>query len=320
MAIAELASYRRFELKEYHCPPPAPGEVQVRVEAVGICGSDLHHFVDGHIGDVETVYPTVLGHEPTGTVTALGEGVTGWAPGDRVACEPPIYCYHCEWCMAGRHNLCEHVRFMSNPGVPGFFRDHVTLPAVNLLPLPKNLSFVEGSLYEPVSIILHSFRFAEPRLGETAVVFGAGPIGLCTIAALRLAGVARIFSIEPVAHRRALAVDLGADVAIDPNETDPVKEILQATGSRGADVTLDCATQAGTINQSLYVTKSGGRVVITVRRANQTGGAALRMLEEHVRRFAPMITHCRPMTEVQAAFETLANYGDGVGKVVLNPV
>lgn len=343
MAVAELYARRRFRLTEQRIDAPKPGEVQVRVHSVGICGSDLHHFLDGHIGDTPSVYPSVLGHEPTGTVLALGDGVTGWSVGDRVALEPPIYCYHCEWCMGGRHNLCSSVRFMSSSGEPGFFRDRANLPAANLIPLPENLSFDEGSLFEPLSIILHSFRFGQPRMGETSVVFGAGPIGLTTIACLKLSGVGRVYCVEPLAHRRELAKALGADACMDPAETDVVREILQHTGKRGVDVTFDCASQDDTINQSLYVTAPGGRVVITgvpqtprvtlnfhhmrakelsfftVRRANHTGEAAIEMLREHAAKFAPMITHRRKLSEVQPAFDMLAAYSGDVGKIVLQP-
>ena len=343
MAVAELYARRRFRLREQAPIAPSFGEVQVRVSSVGICGSDLHYYLDGHIGDTPAVYPQVLGHEPAGVITAIGDGVTGWSPGDRVALEPPIYCYHCEWCMNGRHNLCETVRFFSSPGEPGFFREVANVPAANLLPLPSELGFDEGSLFEPISIILHSFRFGQPQMGETAVVFGAGPIGLSTVGCLRVAGLKRILVVEPLLHRRELAVTLGADAAIDPAETDIVAEILGETGGHGAHVTFDCATQEDTVNQSLYVTRPGGRVVVTgvpqsprlqldfhhlrrkelaffsVRRANHTGEAAVRMLQEHPTRFTPMITHRIPLSRVQGAFDLLAAYADNVGKVVLNP-
>ena len=344
MAIAELAGYRRFEVKDYVREAPRPGEVQVRMAAIGICGSDLHHFVDGHIGDYDSVYPMVLGHEPAGVVTALGEGVTGWAVGDRVACEPPIYCYHCEWCLSGRHNLCDNVTFMSNPGVPGFFRDHVTLPAANLLALPDTMGLAEATLYEPISIILHSFRYVQPKLGDTAVVFGAGPIGLTTIAALKIAGISRLWCVEPVAYRRQLALNMGADMAIDPVQADPVKEVLRETGQRGVDLSIDCASQSDTVNQSMYVACPGGRVVITgvpqerrmsnfdfhhmrrkelyfasVRRSNHKGAAALELLKEQGDKFVPMLTHRMPLSKIQLAFEMLMRFEDGACKVVLEP-
>ncbi|MBI5084203.1 MAG: alcohol dehydrogenase catalytic domain-containing protein [Acidobacteria bacterium] len=343
MALAELVAQRRFLLRDYSPVPPAPGEIQVKVEAVGICGSDLHNFAEGAIGDTPCQYPMVLGHEPAGTVSAVGAGVTGWAPGDRAALEAAHYCYHCEFCMSGRHNLCHHVRFLSNVGEPGFFRDHVNLPATNLLPLPSNLGFVEATLFEPIGIILHSFRFGDPKLGESAAVIGAGPIGLTTIAALRIAGVSRIWCVEPVAHRRDLALVLGADAAIDPAQADPVREILRDTAGRGVDVVFDCAAKDGSINQAIHLGAPAARIVITgvpselhpaidfhhlrrkeqwffpVRRSNHKSEHALRLLQEQGARFTPMLTHRMPLASVQQAFETLEAYSGGVGKVVVLP-
>jgi len=343
MMTAELSAPRQFSIRETDLPDPQPGEVQVRVEAVGVCGSDLHYFSEGHTGDTPAKYPMVLGHEPAGTVLRPGSGVGGWSPGDRVGMEAPIYCYHCEFCMSGRHNLCDHVRFMSSPTEPGFFRERVNLPVENLLPLPRNLSFAEAALWEPLAIILHSFRFADPKVGETAVVFGAGPIGLTTIAALKLAGARRIWCIEPVAHRRELALSLGADEAIDPRHADPVHEVRAATGQRGVDLAIDCAGKGGSINEAIRMTRSAGRVVVTavpsellveidfhtlrrrelgfytLRRSNRTGHAALEMLSQCPQRFTPMVTHRMPLAEAQKAFETLESYTDGVGKIVLLP-
>ena len=159
--MLKLIARHQFAVRDYRPEPPRPGEVQVKVEAIGVCGSDLHNFSEGQVGDVPCQYPMVLGHEPSGTVVRVGSGVSGFAPGDRVALEPPIYCYHCEFCMTGRHNLCNSVRFLSNAGEPGFFRDHVNLPIYSLLPIPENLSFEEATLFEPLAIILHSFRFGD---------------------------------------------------------------------------------------------------------------------------------------------------------------
>ncbi len=343
MSVAELSAPHQFRFRENDLPDPPPGQVQVRVEAIGICGSDLHYFAEGHVGYTQSRYPMVLGHEPCGTVLKTGAGVTGWAPGDRVALEAPIYCYHCEACMTGRHNLCENGTFMSSPDEPGFFRDRVNLPEVSLVPLPGNLSFTEATIWEPLGIILHSFRFAEPKLGETVAVFGGGPIGLTTIAALKLAGVSRIWCIEPVAHRRELALSLGADDAIDPRQVDPVAEVMAATHKRGVDLAIDCAAKENTINQAIRMTRTAGRVLVTgvpsdilvpiefhvirrkelnfytSRRANHTGHAAVEMLAQFPDRFTPMVTHRMGMNEVQRAFEMLETYSDGVGKIVVFP-
>src|SRR5579884_668880 len=264
MQVAELYQRHSFRLIDApDIPDPGPGEVQCRVAAVGICGSDVHNFSEGGVGDTPCLYPMVLGHEPAGSITKVGTGVTGWSPGDPAILEPALYCYHCEYCLTGHHNVCANVRFLSTVGEPGFFRDLVNLPAGNLLPLPPNLSPIEATIVEPLAVVLHSLKLAAIRTGETAVVFGAGPIGLLTIAALKLSGVARLWAVEPVKARRELALSLGADAVIDPSQTDPVKQILADTGKRGVDVTFECATKNGTMNQCLYVTRNAGRVVIT---------------------------------------------------------
>ncbi len=173
--VAELIAQRQFRQVENEVGDPGPGEAQVRVESVGICGSDLHSYAEGRIGDSVCTYPMVLGHEPAGVVVKTGPGVTGWSPGDRAAFEPSIYCYHCEYCMSGRHNVCEKLRFMSSPGDPGYFCDYINLPVTNLLATP-GLDANQASLVEPLAIALHSLKIGQPKIGETAVVFGAGPI------------------------------------------------------------------------------------------------------------------------------------------------
>lgn len=341
MLVAELSSSRQFLLRDAApIADPGPGQVQAAVKAVGICGSDLHYFSDGGIGSARCVYPMVLGHEPAGAVVKAGPGVSGWSAGDRAILEPALYCYHCEFCMTGRHNVCANIRFMSMPAEPGFFRERVNLPARNLLPLPKNLSEAEGALVEPLAVIVHSMQFAAPRPGETAVVFGAGPIGLLTIALLKLSGVTRIWSVEPVAARRELARALGADVVMDPT-ADPAREILRDTGKRGVDMAIDCACREESTDQCIDAVRNAGRVVMTgipdqdhirlafhlmrrkeiafstVRRSNHDSDAALGLLAAQPKRFAPMLTHQRPLAQIQTAFETCERYADGVGKLTL---
>ena len=134
--VAELCGLRQFRLVEADLADPGPGEVQVRIDAVGICGSDLHSYAEGGVGDTPCQYPMVLGHEPAGMVARVGAGVTGWNAGDRAAFEPAIYCYHCEFCRTGHHNVCANLRFMSMPGDPGFFREYANIPAHNLIAIP----------------------------------------------------------------------------------------------------------------------------------------------------------------------------------------
>ncbi len=341
MRVGELIAQRTLRVAEREIPDPAPGEVQVRVTAVGICGSDMHSFSEGAVGDTPCVYPMVLGHEPAGLVVKSGPGVTGWDAGARAAFEPAIYCYHCEFCHSGRHNLCANLRFLSMPSDPGFFRDYVNLPAANLTPLPPAMDLKYATMIEPMAVVLHSMQWAAPATGETAVVFGAGPIGLLTVAALKLTGAKRVWAVEPVAHRREMALRLGADAALDPYDGDPVRAIWKDSGNRGADLVIDCAAKGGSINQSIGVARHGGRVVFTgipaevqvpidfhplrrkelalynVRRSNHESELALELLDEHTARFAPLITHERPIEDIQKAFDLVERYEDGVGKLVV---
>lgn len=349
MQVAELIGTRRFQIVERDLADPGPGEVQVRVEAVGVCGSDMHSFSEGSVGDQICRYPMVLGHEPSGVVVKAGAGVTGWQRGDRAALEPAIYCYHCEFCLSGHHNVCANIRFLSSVDDPGFFRDRLNLPARNLLPLAPGTALGTATLVEPLAIALHSLKFAPPQLGDAVAVFGAGPIGLLTIGALRLAGAKRIFAVEPVTHRREMAIRIGADEALDPAQADPVTEIRRATGGRGVDAAYDCAAkegrspEAGTLDQAVSAVRNRGAVVLTgihsaarislnphtlrrkevalfpVRRSNHESELARDMLASEERRFAPVITHERPLDRIEEAFTLNETYQDGVGKLVIRP-
>jgi L-iditol 2-dehydrogenase len=341
MLVAELIAPREFRLTEQNIPDPGPGEVQVRANAVGICGSDVHSYSEGAVGDTPCEFPMVLGHEPAGTVVKTGPGVTGWSRGDRAALEPALYCYHCEFCRTGHHNVCENIRFLSNPGTPGFFREFVNLPVANLCAIPNELSLELATIVEPLAVAMHSMKFAAVQPGETVAVFGAGPIGLLTLACLKMAGAGRIWAVEPVAHRRALAKHMGADEALDPNQVDAVQQIHADTSRRGVDCAIDCATKEHTTNQAIRAVRNGGRVVITgihsaplvpfevspmrrkelaifnVRRSNNETHAALELLVSRTAWFAPLVTHTRRLDQIADAFRLTEHYADDVGKMVI---
>jgi len=341
--VAELTAPRQFRLVESGLPDPGPGEVQVRIDAVGICGSDLHSYAEGAIGDTPCRYPMVLGHEPAGVVVKAGPGVTAYTPGARAAFEPAIYCYHCEFCRTGRHNVCANIRFMSMPGDPGFFRDYANIPVGNVLPLPPGLSARDATIIEPLAVVLHSMKFVALQPTETAAVFGAGPIGLMTVICLKLAGAGRVWSVEPVGARRELARSAGADTVLDPSAIDPSRQILSDTGGRGVDVAIDCAAKGGSLNHCLHATRNAGRVVLTgipveaevplefspmrrkelalfsVRRSNHESEAARELLAGNLARFAAIVTHTHPLERIAEAFNQLDHYHDGAGKVIIAP-
>lgn len=341
MRAAHLIAPHTFRLTDIPIEDPAPGEVQVRIEAVGVCGSDLHAYTEGGVGGTPNLYPMLLGHEPAGTIVKTGAGVTGLAKGDRGALEPALYCYHCEFCLSGHHNVCANIRFLSTPGHPGFFREFVNLPVANFRPIPAAMSFGAAALAEPLAIAVHSLGLASIRPGETVAVIGAGPIGLLTIAALRAANAGRVWAIEPLAHRREMARGIGADAALEPAEA--LEEILKQTGQRGVDCAIDCAAAEHSTDQAVQLARNAGRVALTgihstafvsmegsamrrkeltifnVRRSNHETEEAVDMLLAHPAWFAPVLTHARPIDQIDEAFAIASQYRDGVGKMIVQP-
>jgi L-iditol 2-dehydrogenase len=341
MRAAELIAPLTFRLSDMPIEDPGPGEVQVRIGAVGVCGSDLHAYAEGAVGSTPNVYPMVLGHEPAGTIVKTGAGVTGLAAGDRGALEPALYCYHCEFCLSGRHNVCANLRFLSSPPLPGFFRELINLPVVNFRPTSTGMSLDEATLAEPLAVAMHSLHLASIRPGETVAVIGAGPIGLLTIAALRATKAGRIWAVEPLAHRRELAREIGAAFALQPEEA--AEEILGATGRRGVDCAIDCAAGEHTTGQAVQLTRNAGRVALTgihtiplvsldasemrrkevtifnVRRSNHETQEALELLQAHPEWFAPLLTHTREIARIDEAFAIASQYRDGVGKMIVRP-
>jgi L-iditol 2-dehydrogenase len=341
MRAAELIAPLTFQLTDMPIEDPGPGEVQVRIGAVGVCGSDLHAYAEGAVGGTPNVYPMVLGHEPAGTIVKTGAGITGLAAGDCGALEPALYCYHCEFCLSGRHNVCTNLRFLSSPHLPGFFRDLINLPVANFRPIPTGMSLGEATLAEPLAVAMHSLHLASIRPGETIAVIGAGPIGLLTIAALRATKAGRIWAVEPLAHRRELAREIGAAFTLEPEEA--ADEILSATGRRGVDCAIDCAAGEHTMSLAVQLTRNAGRVALTgihtiplvsldgsamrrkeltifnVRRSNHETQEALQLLQAHPEWFTPLLTHTRQIERIDEAFAIASQYRDGVGKMIVAP-
>lgn len=342
MRSAPLVAPRRIELIETKAPEgPRQGELLVKMRAVGLCGSDLHWWGEGRIHSTPAVYPQILGHEPVGEVVAAGPGVRDFKPGDRVAMEPSLTCGHCEFCRAGRNNLCVYARFMGGPEAEGFLRDYVVIPADNAELIPEQLSWHEATLIEPVAVLVHAYELAPVRVGHTVVVLGCGTIGGIAIAMAKLAGAAEVLACDPVPHRLALARKMGADFAMDAVADDFLDAVLQRTRGRGADVVYDAAGTPETIQLGLRCTKSGSNYVLigipvpanfnvdlhtamsrelriqTIKRANHKGREAAALLAAG-KIPTVLLTHSLPLEKAQEGFELLSNYGDGVGKLVFD--
>ena len=251
-----------FEYGELELPRAAPGEVVVRVEYVGICGSDVHFYRTGMIGPRPIVGRQILGHECAGTVAEVGAGVTALSVGDRVALEPGEPCGSCEYCKQGRYNLCPQVKFLSSNPYQGAMRDYMSYPAHLAFKLPDNVSTLEGALVEPLAVGLHAARQGGVQLGDTAVILGAGCIGLTTLLACKAMGASRVIVTDIFEKRLEVARRLGADEVVDGSQVDSTAEVLRLTGGAGGEVVFETAGSRVTAAQTEQVAKRGGTIVM----------------------------------------------------------
>jgi L-iditol 2-dehydrogenase len=342
MRTVELLAPRVMELAERPMEPdPGPGEVLVRLRAVGLCGSDLHWYEDGGISQFDAVYPMILGHEPVGEVVALGPGVETHKIGTKVAVEPSIVCGHCEYCLSGRPNNCPEGVFMGGLQKPGFFRDYAVVPARNAEIFPQDMDFLTATLIEPVAVIVHVFELAPVRVGDTVAVFGAGPIGLLTATMAKLAGAAKIILADRVPHRLRLGRQMDcAHVFVDTNQSKLADAVLEATGGKGVDIVFDAASGPETIQAGIEVAKPSGQYVMigipprktplldihtamhkelriqTIKRSNLRGHQAIALIQAG-RIPDSLITHRLPLENTPEGFELVSHYRDGVGKLVI---
>ena len=262
MKTAVMTSLGKIELQQRPVPTPGPDEALVKLEYVGICGSDLHYYETGAIGDFVVRYPFVLGHEPGGTVVAVGERVTNVKVGDRVALEPGKTCGHCEFCRTGRYNLCPDVVFFATPPVDGVFQEYVAHEAALCFPLPDNVSTLEGALIEPLAVGFHAANQGGAHIGQTAVVMGAGCIGLVSMMALKAEGVSRVYVVDIMENRLQKALELGADGVINGAKEDAVAAVRGLTGGRGCDLCIETAGTQATTVQTIQMTKKGATIVL----------------------------------------------------------
>jgi L-iditol 2-dehydrogenase len=253
-----LDAERHLSLVELPIPELAgPGDVLVRVRAVGVCGSDLHGYL-GHTG--RRVPPLVMGHEATGEVVAVAAGVRRLRPGDRVATNTVAACGHCRPCVAGARSLCEHRRVLGMDA-PGAYAEYVVWPEDSLPELPEGLSYEAGALAEPLAVALHAVNLAGIKPGDVVFIAGGGPIGVLVHLLARIAGAGRIIVSEPHGERRAAALRFGADAVVDAAREDPVAAVRDATGGSGADVAIEAVGAGATARQSIDATRNGGTVV-----------------------------------------------------------
>jgi len=241
MKKAVITGPKEIEIIDVEVPRPGPGQVLVKVLSIGICGSDLHYYAGDQIGDRDIEYPMSLGHEFAGNVVETGPGVTNVKPGDRVMAEPLVGCGGCEWCRAGRVNLCPESRFCGSPPVDGATSQYYLLQARQAVKIPDDMSYDSALMAEPLANLIHGFGMCRFERGDTACIIGCGPIGLLLLQLVRRAGASKVFVAEKVGYRLEHGRRLGADVCIDAARLETANEILAATDGRGVDLALEAA-------------------------------------------------------------------------------
>jgi L-iditol 2-dehydrogenase len=269
MKVAVMTGIGKMDFIERDIPKPAANEALVKLEYVGVCGSDLHYYENGRISDFIVKPPFVLGHEPGGVVVEVGSEVKHLKPGDKVALEPGKTCGHCEFCRSGRYNLCPDVVFFATPPVDGVFQEYVAHEADLCFKLPEQVSTMEGALIEPLAVGFHAAITGGAKIGQTALVTGSGCIGLVSMLALKAQGVSRVYVTDVVNKRLEKATALGADGVINAAEKDVLKTIAEleksaggASGNgTGVDIVIETTGTDAAAAQGIGALKKGGTLV-----------------------------------------------------------
>jgi L-iditol 2-dehydrogenase len=334
-----------------HAPDPKlrqATDVLLELQAVGICGSDLHYFRTGRIGNQVLDAPWIMGHECTAVVAEVGAAVRGLAPGDRVAVDPLIACGRCDQCQSGRKHTCREQHFLGCPGQQqGCLCERLVMPSECCFRVPDQLSVGAAVMVEPFAIALHALNQLGPARGKHIAVLGAGPIGLCVLAALRWAGAASVALTDRLEYRLAMAESAGATsvhrVTQRPAEAakDTVAQELLAAHPAGLDAVFDCSGEQDALDQAATLLAPGGTLVIVgipeasrvsfdintwrrkelsvknVRRQNECTDRAVELLGSGEIQLDAVITHRFELADTQAAFDLVANYREGVGKALI---
>ncbi|MHB0875445.1 MAG: zinc-dependent alcohol dehydrogenase [Anaerolineae bacterium] len=343
MKALVLTAYEHLEYLDVPDPVPAAGEVLIAVKAVGICGSDVHGF-DGSTG--RRIPPVIMGHEAAGTIAALGAGVAGWRVGDRVTFDSNVYCGDCYFCRQGRGNLCESRRVLgvscAEYRKDGAFAEYVTVPQQCLYRLPDALSFERAVLVEPLSIAVHAVGRPRIRLGDSAVVVGAGMIGIMLVQALRAAGCSQIVALDLVPERLQMARGVGADAALLADAPDAIDEIGRLTAGRGADLVFEAVGAGTALQTAVAAARKGAQVTLignlaasvamplqavvtrelTLYGSCQSAGeypACLELMARGAIETDPLISAVAPLSEGAAWIERLHRGDPALIKVVLRP-
>ena len=262
MKAAFLSEPGTIYIEDIPKPACGPDQVLIQIKAAGLCGSDLHYFREGRIGDHIIREPHILGHESAGIIAEVGDRVQGFVPGDRVAVEPGVPCLACELCLNGNYNLCSDVQFMGAPPYPGTFREFLVHDPKFVFKLPDSVSLDQGALMEPVSVAYNALLKADAGGGKSLLIIGAGPIGLACLEMARALGAAPVIVSEPDGYRREVVLKMGADMAIDPRNEDLVDSVNRATGGAFCDSVIEASGADEEIVNAVLALKKGGSVAL----------------------------------------------------------
>lgn len=336
---------RKMQLADIPQPLPQDHEVLIRIEAVGVCGSDIHYFCEGRIGENILTRPTILGHEYAGIVESVGCKAPKNLLGKRVAVEPGIPCGQCEWCRKGRYNLCNHMFFPGGPGNDGALCDYMTVDSRFCYPLSDAMGPGCAAMVEPAAVAVHTAELASLKPGATAAVFGLGVIGLLTMQMAKLCGAHQVFGIDTLEYRVEIAPAFGAEAAfaaqpggIRNGGAASVDWVFEQTHGRGVDVAFDCTNSSDGLGLACAATRPGGSCVMTgisgreedlvpvsiarrreltfrwCRRFVHNYPTAIAFIESGALSVAPLITHVFPFEQAPEAFALTADYADKVLK------
>ena len=262
MKVCVLTGKQKLEWVERDIPQPGKGELQIKLEYVGVCGSDLHFYQEGQLANWTLDGPLALGHEPGGVVTGIGEGVEGFEVSDKVSIEPAVPCGECEDCRKGNYNLCQNIKMLAIPGErDGVNAEYCTHDASMCYKLPENMTTLEGAMIEPLAVGMHATELSDARIGETAIVLGSGCIGLCTVMSLKARGVSEIYVADVMDKRLEKAMEVGATRVFNSTR-ESIEEFARTLPGGGADQVYECAGNRVTTLQSCRLIKRAGKVTL----------------------------------------------------------
>ncbi len=332
------------QIEVIHRPNPdiyGSDDVLIRMKSTGICGSDIHYFQEGRIGDQIIQYPFTLGHEGAGVVERVGSQVYGLKPGDRVTIDPAMPCFACDQCLAGRYNTCRNMRFLGCPGqADGCLSEYIVVPESSCHSVPDSISFDQAALIEPLAIGVYAVKQGL-KSGMKIGILGSGPIGISVMLSAKAYGAGKIYMTDFVDHRLALAVTMGADWAGNPAVTDITEDIL-AMEPNHLDLVYECCGKQEAVNQAVDLLKPGGTLFIigiprfaswhfdvndlrrkeisikNVRRSNNVVDETIALVASGRIRPDSMQTHIFELDQATRAFDLLSDYKDGIMKAMIH--